>query len=160
MVERQLPKLHTRVRFPSPAPLSLRQGVAQIWVRKNRRFHSAIRLDPRARVAGQGAQNQFEWSCLRQSCCGSSLKRARKVRQTPYGAPESRCPNRISPCGLVSQARQAASVLSVAVGSARFAPSNPRGWPVYRGLIAFNLLNAINNFKNDRFQPAGLILSG
>jgi hypothetical protein len=27
MVERQLPKLHTRVRFPSPADLSMKIGV-------------------------------------------------------------------------------------------------------------------------------------
>ena len=29
MVERQLPKLHTRVRFPSPAPILQKQRVAQ-----------------------------------------------------------------------------------------------------------------------------------
>jgi hypothetical protein len=33
MVERQLPKLHTRVRFPSPAPITLlKQGVSPVLI--------------------------------------------------------------------------------------------------------------------------------
>src|SRR5712671_5372022 len=37
MVERQLPKLHTRVRFPSPAP-GLRRVLASFWQEFARRF--------------------------------------------------------------------------------------------------------------------------
>lgn len=38
MVERQLPKLHTRVRFPSPAPASVRRQITDHHRCARRRF--------------------------------------------------------------------------------------------------------------------------